>query len=66
MCESVWDNDKQTVNWVQISDRLYNDPLLLISAANRLNGEVVQSRRRNYHKGRAAIRHYANQTAHPF
>ena len=22
--------------------------------------------RRNYHKGRAAIRHYANQTAHPF
>ena len=21
--------------------------------------------RRNYHKGRAAIRHYANQTAHP-
>ena len=22
--------------------------------------------RRNYHKGRAAIRHYANQPAHPF
>ena len=21
--------------------------------------------RRNYHKGRASIRHYANQTAHP-
>ena len=26
MCESVWDNDKQTVNWAQISDHLYNDP----------------------------------------
>ena len=57
---------------------------VLISAANRLIGEVVQSRRgpllgshliqydltvsrvklgpqRNYHKGWAAIRHYANQ-----
>ena len=47
------------------------------SAANRLIGEVVQSRRRpllnmklgpqrNHHKGRAAVRHYANQPARPF
>ena len=75
--------------------------MIIISAASRLIGEVVQSRRRpllgptsaftfktllrhyakraltprflnvklgprrNYHKGRAAIRHYANQTARP-
>ena len=31
------------------------------SAANRLIGEVVQS----HHKGRAAIRHYANQPVRP-
>ena len=86
----------------------YHQPSILTSAANRLIGEVVQSRRkaptrafsrlkaptsaftfktllrhyakrtltprslnvklgprRNYHKGRAAIRHYANQTARP-
>ena len=27
--------------------------------------DVKLGRRRNYHKGRAAIRHYANQTARP-
>ena len=52
-----------------------------ISAVNRLIGEVVQSQRwaltprslnmklgpqRNYHKGRAAFRHYAIQPARPF
>ena len=50
------------------------------SAENGLIGEVEQSRRRpllgsspgwkrllcNYHKGRAALRHYANQPARPF
>ena len=35
---------------------------LQTSAANRLIGEVVQS---HYHKGRAAIRHYANQPTRP-
>ena len=68
---------------------LDNHYLVIISAANRSIGEVVQSRRRpllghyakraltprslnvklgprrNYHKGRAAIRHYANQTTRP-
>ena len=53
-------------------DWLEQDPaqVLLRSAANRLIGEIVQSRRRPLlgpsPGWRAAVRHYANQSARPF
>ena len=56
-------------SWLKVASTAFTFKTLLKHYAKRAltprSLNVKLGPRRNYHKGRAAIRHYANQPAHP-
>ena len=60
---------EKAFSWLKVATTAFTFKTLLRHYAKRaltpLSLNVKLGPRRNYHKGRAAIRHYANQTARP-
>ena len=72
VCEDFTITEKAptALSWLKVPTSAFTYKTLLRHYAERAltprSLNVKLGPRRNYHKGRAAIRHYANQPAHPF